>query len=68
MFEDGKTYNPKIQARSREGSGSQVIDLPGKQRSIDGVEFVYRSVNRKQARPSFAVRPLIREAVFTTWS
>jgi hypothetical protein len=53
MVEDGKAYKPKIQARFREGSGSQVIDLPGKQRSIDGVEFVYRSVNRKKGKAEF---------------
>lgn len=47
-FADGKTFKPKMQARFREGSGSHVIDLPGKQRSIDGVEFVYRSINPKQ--------------------
>jgi hypothetical protein len=30
-----------------------VIGLPGKQRSIDGVEFVYRSVNRKKGKAEF---------------
>ena len=45
-FADGKTFKPKIQGRFREGSGSQVIDLPGKERSIDGVEFVYHSTSR----------------------
>ena len=49
-FADGKTFKPKIQARFREGSGSHVIDLPGNRRSIDGVEFVYRSINRKQGK------------------
>ena len=44
-FADGKTFKPKIQGRFREGSGSQVIDLPGKERSIDGVEFVYHSTS-----------------------
>jgi hypothetical protein len=50
-FADGKTFKPKIQARFREGSGSHVIDLPEKQRSIDGVEFVITAstVNRAGA-------------------
>jgi hypothetical protein len=49
-FGDGKKFRPKIQARFREGHGSHVIDLPGNRRSIDGIEFVYRSINRKQGK------------------
>ena len=49
-FADGKKYRPKIQARFREGHGSHVIDLPGDRRSIDGVEFVYRSISSKRGK------------------
>jgi hypothetical protein len=49
-FGDGKQFKPKIQARFREGRGSHVMDLPGNRRSIDGVEFVYRSINRRQGK------------------
>ena len=49
-FGDGKKSRPKIQARFREGHGSHVIDLPGDRRSIDGVEFVYRSISSKRGR------------------
>jgi hypothetical protein len=49
-FGDGKKYKPKIQARFREGHGSHVIDLPGNRRSIDGVEFVYRSIDRRRGK------------------
>jgi len=49
-FGDGKKSRPKIQARFREGHGSHVIDLPGDRRSIDGVEFVYRSISSKRGK------------------
>ena len=49
-FADGKTFRPKIPARFREGHGSHVIDLPGNRRSIDGVEFVYRSISSKRGK------------------
>lgn len=49
-FGDNKTFKPKIRARFREGHGSQVIDLPGNRRSIDKVDFVYRSIDRKKGR------------------
>lgn len=49
-FGDGKTFRPKIQARFREGRGSHVVDLPGNRRSIDGVEFVYRSISSKRGK------------------
>nr|ART40973.1 L174 [uncultured bacterium] len=49
-FGDHKTFRPNIRAQFRDGRGSQVIDLPGNRRSIDGVEFVYRSINRRQGR------------------
>jgi hypothetical protein len=49
-FGDGKTFRPKIQARFREGRGSHVINLPGNRRSIDGVEFVYHSISRRQGK------------------
>jgi hypothetical protein len=49
-FGDGKKFRPKIQARFREGHGSHVINLPGNRRSIDGVEFVYRSIDRKRGK------------------
>jgi hypothetical protein len=45
-FADGKTFKPKVKGRFREGSGSQVIYLPEKERSIDAVEFVYHSTSR----------------------
>jgi hypothetical protein len=49
-FGDGKTFRPKVRTSFREGHGSQVIDLPGNRRSIDGVEFAYRSINRKEGQ------------------
>lgn len=49
-FGDGQTFRPNIHARFREGHGSHVIDLPGKRRSVDGVEFVYRSINPRKGR------------------
>lgn len=54
-FGDGKKFRPKIQARFREGHGSHVINLPGNRRSIDGIEFVYRSINRKQGKGTVLV-------------
>ena len=49
-FGDGETFRPKIQARFREGRGSHVINLPGRRRSIDGVEFVYHSISRREGK------------------
>jgi hypothetical protein len=49
-FADHKTFKPNIRARFREGRGSHVIDLPGNRRSIDKVEFVYRSIDRRQGK------------------
>jgi hypothetical protein len=49
-FGDGKTFRPKIQARFRNGRGSYVMDLPGNRRSIDGVEFLYRSINPRKGK------------------
>ena len=49
-FADGKKYRPNIRARFHQGHGSHVIDLPGDRRSIDGVEFVYRSISSKRGK------------------
>ena len=49
-FGDGQKFRPKIQARFREGRGSHVINLPGNRRSIDGVEFVYHSIDRQRGK------------------
>ena len=49
-FGDGQKFRPKIQARFREGRGSHVINLPGNRRSIDGVEFVYRTISSKRGK------------------
>ena len=49
-FGDGEKFRPKIKARFREGRGSHVINLPGKRRSIDGVEFVYHSISRREGK------------------
>jgi hypothetical protein len=43
-----RSLDRKSQARFREGHGSHVIDLPGNRKSIDGVEFVYRSIDRRR--------------------
>jgi hypothetical protein len=49
-FGDGEKFRPKTKARFREGRGSHVINLPGKRRSIDGVEFVYHSISRREGK------------------
>jgi hypothetical protein len=49
-FADGKTFKPKIRAHFAEGRGSHVIDLPGNRRLIDAVDFVYRSINRREGK------------------
>jgi hypothetical protein len=49
-FGDGETFRPRIHKRFAEGRGSHVIDLPGKRRSVDGVEFVYRSISQREGK------------------
>jgi len=49
-FRDHKTFKPNIRARFRDGHGSHVIDLPGNRRFIDRVDFVYRTIDRRQGR------------------
>jgi hypothetical protein len=49
-FGNGETFKPKLNARFAEGQGSRIIDLPGNRRSIDAVEFVYRSINRREGK------------------
>ena len=49
-FDNGKKSRPKTQARFREGHGSHVIDLPGNRGSIDGADFVYRSIDRRRGK------------------
>ncbi len=49
-FQDGTTYAPKVQQNLPPGSSSRSIDLPGRQRAIQKVEFRYRNVNGSAGR------------------
>ena len=49
-FSDGQTFKPRINARFAEGKGSRAIDLPGGRKSIESVEFVYRSISRREGK------------------
>lgn len=45
---DGKKFRPRIPKRLEQGS-DYVIDLPGRRgQSVDGVEFVYTSIDPRQ--------------------
>ena len=46
-FGDGEKFRPRIPERLAEGR-DYVIDLPGRRQSVDGVEFVYRSIDPRQ--------------------
>jgi hypothetical protein len=46
-FADGEKFQPRISERYDEGQRSRVISLPGGRRSVDGVEFLYRSIDRR---------------------
>jgi hypothetical protein len=49
-FGDGRRFKTNIRGPFREGSETHVIDLPGNRRSIDGVDFVYQSLNRRRGK------------------
>jgi hypothetical protein len=49
-FGDGQSFHPELRFHFREGSDSQVIDLPGDARLIRRVDFVYRSTGRRQGK------------------
>ena len=54
-FANDQTFSPKIRYRFAEGSGTQVIDLPGERRTIKRIDFNYRSISRREGKGTVAV-------------
>jgi hypothetical protein len=50
QFMNGETFRPQVRPFFREGSRSQVIDLPGDARAIQSVTFRYRDLGRHDGR------------------
>jgi hypothetical protein len=55
IFGDGSRFRPDIRHRFREDADSRVIDLPGDRRYISQVDFVYRSVSRREGRATVSL-------------
>lgn len=49
-FGDGTRFSPTTRFEFKQGTGSQVIDLPGTARVIQNVSFLYRSKYTKKGR------------------
>ena len=54
-FANDQTFSPKIRYRFAEGSGTQVIDLPGERRIIKRIDFNYRSISRREGKGTVEV-------------
>jgi len=54
-FGNDQTFSPKIRYKFAEGSGTQVIDLPGERRTIKRIDFNYRSISRREGKGTVAV-------------
>ncbi len=54
-FGNDQTFSPKIRYKFSEGSGTQVIDLPGERRTIKRIDFNYRSISRREGKGTVAV-------------
>ena len=50
-----ETFKPKVRHKFTEGSGSQVIDLPGERRAIKRIDFSYKSINRREGKGTVQV-------------
>jgi hypothetical protein len=50
-----ETFKPKLRHKSTEGSGSQIIDLPGERRALKRVDFSYKSINRREGKGTVQV-------------
>jgi hypothetical protein len=50
-FRDGESEPIAIRNRIRAGGETRVIDLPGRRRIIESVEFWYRRANWRERRP-----------------
>ncbi|MBI2900526.1 MAG: hypothetical protein HYY17_10090 [Planctomycetes bacterium] len=50
VFGNGDPYSPKTRLHFKEGSMSQVIDLPGEARFIQKVEFAYEGIREGKGR------------------
>ncbi len=48
-FANGETFSPDIRSRMDEGGRSRVIDLPGRRRAIQKVDFSYRNASSGRA-------------------
>jgi len=46
IFENGERFDVAMREDIRKGGESRVIDLPGKERKIDRIEFRYRTTGR----------------------
>ncbi|MEP7321519.1 MAG: hypothetical protein ABI761_06355 [Saprospiraceae bacterium] len=46
IFENGERFDVAIKENIREGGESRVIDLPGRERRIDRIEFKYRTTGK----------------------
>jgi hypothetical protein len=54
-FANNETFRPKMRHRFTEGSGSQIIDLPGERRTIKRIDFKYKSINRREGKGTVEV-------------
>jgi hypothetical protein len=55
VFENGEQINVPLKNRFRQGQESRVIDLPGANRRIKRIEFVYSTIGRAKGRSRIAV-------------
>ncbi|MDZ4707037.1 MAG: hypothetical protein SH818_01435 [Saprospiraceae bacterium] len=46
IFENGERFDVAIREDIRKGGESRIIDLPGKERRIDRIEFRYRTTGK----------------------
>jgi len=54
-FADGSTFSPETRLQFRSGDSSRRIDLPGGDRQITSIDFLYRSDRPREGRANVRV-------------
>ena len=54
-FADGSSFSPPTRFQFREGESSRRIDLPGADRAITAIDFLYRSDRPREGRANVRV-------------
>jgi hypothetical protein len=49
-FANDQTFSPKIRHLFAEGSGFHLIDHPGERRTINRINFNYKSISRREGK------------------